>query len=145
MRRALGITAGSATDGLVGKTAYDHSQSAHAPVGAQANIIETIEYNGSLLTPDESKNVSFNGLADADLIAAIEGLSYTITYTLDGGDNDPLNPATFTYSDLPITLEPATKALHTFNGWFAEAEFTTEVTDIETLGNKAVFAKFTLD
>jgi len=144
MRRALGITAGSATDGLVGKTAYDHSQSAHAPAGAQVNVIETITYDGSLLTPDEFKAVSFNGLTDADLIAAVEGLSFTITYDLDGGDNDVLNPATFTYSLLPITLEPATKALYTFDGWFAEAEFTTEVTEIETLGNKSVYAKFTL-
>lgn len=30
--------------------AYEHSQSAHAPVGAQANVIESVKVNGSALT-----------------------------------------------------------------------------------------------
>ena len=144
MRRALGTTSTSAYYGDKGKIAYDHSQAAHAPAGAQANVIQTITYNGSLLTPDGSKNVSFTELADADLIAAIEGLSYAITYELDGGVNDVGNPATFTYSDLPITLLPATKNLYTFNGWFAEVGLTTPVTSFTTLGAKTVYAKFTL-
>ena len=32
-------------------TAYTHSQSSHAPVGAQVNIIETVKVNGTALTP----------------------------------------------------------------------------------------------
>jgi len=68
---------------------------------------------------------------------------YTITYTLNGGTNHPSNPATFIYDDLPITLLAATKTGYTFNGWYLESGFTNLVTDFTTIGNKAVFAKFT--
>lgn len=37
--------------------AYAHSQAAHAPVGAQVNVIETVKVNGAALTPDDSKAV----------------------------------------------------------------------------------------
>lgn len=37
--------------------AYEHSTAAHAPVNAQANIIETIKVNGTALTPDTAKAV----------------------------------------------------------------------------------------
>ncbi|MCB6992885.1 hypothetical protein LI177_05220 [bacterium 210820-DFI.6.37] len=38
-------------------SAYNHSQAAHAPAGAQANKIETVKVNGTALTPDSSKAV----------------------------------------------------------------------------------------
>jgi len=142
MRRALGETAGSAYRGDRGKTAYDHSQVAHAPAGAEANIIETVTFNGEEITP-VAKNVTIPGIANATLVAALEGLSYTITYNLDGGVNDVANPATLTLSALPITLEPATKAGYEFTGWFAEVGLTTPVTDFDTLGAKTVYAGFT--
>lgn len=37
--------------------AYTHSQAAHAPTGAQANVIESVKVNGAALTPDSSKAV----------------------------------------------------------------------------------------
>jgi uncharacterized repeat protein (TIGR02543 family) len=71
--------------------------------------------------------------------------TYTVTYTLNSGTNNVANPATFDVTDLPITLEDATYAAHTFDGWFDNAEFTGDaVTAISTVGNKALFAKFTL-
>lgn len=48
---ALGETSSTAYRGDRGKTAYDHSQTAHAPSGAQANVIETVKVNGTALTP----------------------------------------------------------------------------------------------
>ena len=49
---ALGETSSTAYRGDRGKIAYDHSQSAHAPSNAQANVIETIKVNGTALTPN---------------------------------------------------------------------------------------------
>ena len=49
---ALGETSSTAYRGDRGKIAYDHSQSAHAPSNAQANVIETIKVNGTILTPN---------------------------------------------------------------------------------------------
>ena len=48
---ALGETSSTAYRGDRGKTAYDHSQSTHAPSNAQANVIETVKVNGTALTP----------------------------------------------------------------------------------------------
>ena len=48
---ALGETSATAYRGDRGKVAYDHSQTAHAPSNAQANVIETIKVNGTALTP----------------------------------------------------------------------------------------------
>ena len=49
---ALGELSSTAYRGDRGKIAYDHSQSAHAPSNAQANVIETIKVNGTALTPN---------------------------------------------------------------------------------------------
>ena len=40
------------------KTAYDHSQSAHAPSNAEKNIIVGIQKNGADVTPDENRKVN---------------------------------------------------------------------------------------
>lgn len=48
---SLGETSSTAYRGDRGKTAYDHSQSIHAPSNAQANVIETVQVNGTALTP----------------------------------------------------------------------------------------------
>lgn len=70
--------------------------------------------------------------------------TYTVTYTLNSGTNGD-NPATFDVTDLPITLADATRDLYTFNGWYDNAEFTGDVvTTISTVGNKTLFAKFTI-
>lgn len=48
---ALGETSSTAYRGDRGKIAYDHSQTAHAPSGAQVNVIETVKVNGTAVTP----------------------------------------------------------------------------------------------
>lgn len=48
---ALGETSSTAYRGDRGKIAYNHSQTAHAPSNAQANVIETVKVNGTALTP----------------------------------------------------------------------------------------------
>lgn len=53
---ALGETSSTAYRGDRGKTAYEHSQSSHAPSNAQANVIETVQVNGTALIPS-SKTV----------------------------------------------------------------------------------------
>lgn len=55
---ALGETSTTAYRGDRGKTAYDHSQSKHAPSDAEKNTIVGIKKNGSALTPDSSRAVN---------------------------------------------------------------------------------------
>ena len=45
--------------------AYTHSQSAHAPSNAQANVIETVKVNGTALTPtSKAVNIDISGKVD---------------------------------------------------------------------------------
>ena len=55
-----------------------------------------------------------DSLSDSITITAI----YSITYYLDGGTNNSNNPATYTASDLPITLYNANKTTFDFGGWY---------------------------
>ena len=56
----LGTTSSTAFRGDLGQTAYDHSQSAHAPSNAERNIITSIKRNGTALTPDASRAVNIS-------------------------------------------------------------------------------------
>lgn len=71
--------------------------------------------------------------------------NYTITYNLNGGTNSPNNPSTYTIESATITLENATKTGFTFDGWYEDSEFTTQITQIETgtYGDIDLYAKFT--
>lgn len=73
-------------------------------------------------------------------------VEYTITYNLDGGTNSPNNPAKFTIED-EVVFEPATKEGYTFDGWYTNNSYTTEMTGIAkgTHTNKNTYAKFTED
>lgn len=69
---------------------------------------------------------------------------YPITYNLDDGENDPANPATYTVLDA-VSFEPATKEGFTFDGWFSDADWTTQVNEIAlgSTGAVTLYAKFT--
>ena len=122
------------------------------------------DLNITLLDPTKA-NYTFDGwfnqasggteITDIDTAANITvyaqwtAVDYTITYNLDGGTNDPLNPSTFNAEDtFPITLEPATKAVSTFDGWFDASTGGNQVTDIisSDLGsNLVLYAQWTLE
>jgi len=68
----LGETETTAYRGDRGKTAYDHSQSAHAPSNAQENVIESIKRNGvDLVVTNKSVNIqvpyNLDDINDVDL------------------------------------------------------------------------------
>ena len=84
---ALGETSTTAYRGDRGKTAYDHSQSAHAPTNAQANVIETVKVNGTALTPSsKAVNISVptnnNQLTNGAGYITSSGTAKTISDTL---------------------------------------------------------------
>lgn len=63
---ALGETATTAYRGDRGKTAYDHSQTTHAPTNAERNTIVGVKVNGTDLAIDSSRkvNVDLSGKED---------------------------------------------------------------------------------
>ena len=73
-----------------------------------------------------------------------DAITYDIAYTLDGGTNDANNPADYTVETATITLADASKEGYTFEGWYSEAAFTNQVTEIATgsTGDVVLFAKY---
>lgn len=62
-----GLSTNDLTNTLKGHydTAYTHSQSAHAPSNAQANILESVKLNGEALTVnDKAVNIDISGKVD---------------------------------------------------------------------------------
>jgi uncharacterized repeat protein (TIGR02543 family) len=71
---------------------------------------------------------------------------YDIAYTLNGGTNDPENPASYTEESPAITLGAPARDHYTFDGWHDNANFTGDpVTGIPagSTGNKTFYAKWT--
>ena len=78
---------------------------------------------------------------DVTLYAKWELVIYSITYDLAGGENVAENPATYNIENLPLTLQPATKAGYKFAGWYHGDQLVTEI-PAGTLGEYAVTAKW---
>lgn len=130
-------------------------------LSAQYNTVKVTfaSSNASVFTVS-GKEITAVGVGQAKLIATVaEGTNskkyeFTITvtdnrfvvnYHLDGGTNHADNPVAFNSDDNTITLKDATKAGYEFEGWYSDAAFTTEVTEIKkgTLKNVDLYAKFT--
>ncbi len=74
-------------------------------------------------------------------------IEYEIEYVLSGGENSPSNPATYNVED-SVVFEDAYREGYTFNGWYGNAEFTTEqVTGVEvgSHGKVTVYASFSIN
>ena len=73
------------------------------------------------------------------LYAVWEITKYSITYETNGGAHE--NPAIFTIEDLPLTLSPS---MHNrdFLGWYADADCTEKVEQINSLEDTVLYAKW---
>ena len=101
------------------------------------------EFSGSPIT-----EIPLGSTGDKLLYAKLTINTYTITYVLNGGTNDELNPETYDVNAGAITLQPATRLGYTFGGWYENAEFSGDaITGIpeESIGDRTFYAKFTMD
>ena len=93
----------------------------------------------------EVTSISTTQTGDVKLYAKFTASSYRISYELNGGTNDAANPTDYTYGVGVAGFAAASKAEHTFAGWYSDAEFNTEVTSISATrtGDVTLYAKFT--
>ena len=97
--------------------------------------------NGSVAYADGASviNLTSNKDGNVNLYAVWEVVSYTITYELDGGTNNPSNPITYNVEDI-VNFEIPTKTGYTFTGWTYNDE---PITTTEGLtGNITVKANY---
>ena len=86
-----------------------------------------------------------DGTETASCTVTVTLTEYAITYHLNGGTNDSINPASYNAETLPIILEAAERTGCTFKGWYDNAACSGEkVTEIRkgSTGNKALWAKW---
>ncbi len=77
--------------------------------------------------------ISVQDTVDFTLYGKFDPNTYSITYDLDGGVNDPENPTSYTFGQ-GASLKPATKEGMYFKGWYAEAFTTAKYTDLTPTG-----------
>ena len=65
--------------------------------------------------------------------------TYTVTYNLNGGTNNPLNPSAFEANSGNITLADPTREGYTFKGWYSDSGFSTKVTAIDTSDPRNIY------
>lgn len=74
-----------------------------------------------------------------------EIIEYTITYNLNGGENNDSNPYTYTIEDTDIVLlSPKIRIGYNFKGWFLEDTFDNTIEEIpqQSYGNKQIYAQW---
>jgi uncharacterized repeat protein (TIGR02543 family) len=99
------------------------------------------------LTIPAVTTISIGSTGNAAFFAKWTLVSYSITYTLNGGTNDGSNPASYNVTTPTFTLANPTRTGYTFAGWFADAGLTVSAVttiSIGSTGNAAFFAKWTL-
>lgn len=86
-----------------------------------------------------------DNVTENDTIYAIwEATEYTITYNLDGGENNASNPATYDIETATITFGAATKDGETFDSWHDKETLDSAITEIAlgSTGNVEVWVKW---
>ncbi|MDR2822688.1 MAG: InlB B-repeat-containing protein [Acholeplasmatales bacterium] len=95
----------------------------------------------------DTKNVIFaHSIGDIYVYAKWELVVYQITYVLNGGTNNPENPASYRIVDPNITLQNPTRFGYTFAGWYLEEGFSNLSSTISVYDAADVtrYAKWTL-
>ena len=100
-------------------------------------------YNGETKVYNEV-SYTFNVCETITLTAKWQTNIYNVEYELNGGLNNKDNVATYTIETATFALKTPTKTGYNFNGWFTEATFKNQVTEITlgSFGNVKVYAKW---
>ncbi|MCK9482132.1 MAG: InlB B-repeat-containing protein [Bacteroidia bacterium] len=98
-------------------------------------------FSGGIVT-----EISKGSTGNKTFYAKWGAVTYDITYHLGGGTNHGSNPLNYTIEQVPITLQNASRAGYSFEGWYKEESFINKVTNIPagSTGNKTFYAKWSV-
>lgn len=128
-------TDGGSLDGQIVKVVYDSAFELPVPEKDGCKFVGWI-YNGAAF---ENGVWTIDG--DITVSASWQKETYKITYYLDDGQNNSLNPDSFTVDDIPYTLSDATKQGYVFDGWYTK-DFAEKVEKITDCRNTELYAAF---
>lgn len=106
------------------------------PIRNGYNFLGWVDLNQPLPRPPVT--FPYTIFEDTVLQAQWQVINYNITYILNGGTNNPGNPATYNAEQLPITLLNPTRFAFDFTGWTP-----INVIDVGEIGNKTFTANWT--
>ena len=90
------------------------------------------------------KNLTSKNGKTVTLYAQWKIKKYDITYKLNGGKNNSVNPKRYTIKNATTTLKEPSKEGYKFVGWYSDKKCTKQVKSIKkgTTGNKKLYAKW---
>ncbi|MBQ6660452.1 MAG: InlB B-repeat-containing protein [Lachnospiraceae bacterium] len=94
---------------------------------------------------DELRIQPISGFEVCSLKIVSSAKRYSISYELNGGTNNPLNPVDYNKYDGPIYLKNPSKEGYIFSGWYTDAALTKKTSGIAygQTGNRKFYAKYT--
>ena len=101
-------------------------------------------YENSDFEGDAVTQITLNSTGDVTLYAKWTPTIYKIIYSLDGGENNYSNPASYTIESDTIILAKPSRAGYVFIGWYNDAECTESMTEIShgSHGIVEIYAKW---
>ena len=102
-------------------------------------------YANSDYTGDPITAIAVGSKDDIALFAQWNRDGYTITYTLNEGENNDLNPIDYTVTSGTITLKDPSKTGYNFSGWYTTSDFTSDPVKAIPVGSTSdisLFAKW---
>lgn len=100
--------------------------------------------SGTSVTKTAGTAFKWTYTEDKTFTAKWDVITYSISYTLNGGTNYTGAPASYNVTTATITLGTPTRANSTFLGWYTESSFTNKITQIAkgSIGDKTLYAKW---
>lgn len=90
--------------------------------------------------------ISADTIGNLELYAKWKPIDYTITYYLDGGNNNYSNPEVYNIEMKGFSIRKPSKKGYTFGGWYLEETFENQLEDIPAgfIGDLELYAKWEL-
>ena len=113
----------SSTNNETATTLIDRGEDAKFTVTPAIGYkLNTFTVNEVAATPTEGSYTVEDLSADQTVVAGFTPITYTLTYTMNGGTATPANPATYTIETTTFTLTNPTRTGYDFAGWKLNGE-----------------------
>ena len=128
-------------DSEISSKQYHYSDAVTAPINPERPSDDRYSYTFSGWDK-EIASVTENATYKA--VYTKTPIDYTISYELNGGENNQSNPENYNCETTTITLKDPTRLGYTFKGWFTDEGFENQITEIVkgSTGNITLYASW---